>query len=483
MVLPRVKTKDPRGQEQWATRKVRDLPDALELFIERANERGDDPENPAIFIVKNPHLASPQSTARVVQMLENEAVHGRMTRRHVLCVSTRSDIPKEIEKQYMLVEHPLPSREKLLDVLGSLELDEDQKPAEAVLDHLVDACMGLTNVEASDAAALSVVRRDEVVAEEIWGVKAQILHKAKGLSLWRGEESFAQLGGLNTLKQFCLASINNSQPDNPQMQAKGLLLLGVPGSGKSAFAKALGRETQRPTLRLDIGSLMGQYVGQTEENTRDAIAVIDAMAPAVLMVDEVEKALGGGNSSHEVSTRMMGTWLSWLQDHTSDIFTICTCNDIHKIIGPHPEFARVGRFDGLFFVDLPTDEEKNVIWNIYLKRYTKYGVDPKQDRPEDEGWTGAEIEGCCKLAALHQITLVQAAENIVPVAESSETVQGLRNWAADRCLSAMHPGKYQGPEHQAELARSMSFIGNGSPTRKVRRKKRRRPSAKTTEES
>lgn len=481
-VPPRVKTKDPAsGQDVWVGKAIRELPDAIEMFVELAAERGANPELPAVFIIKNPHLTSPQSTSRTVQMLENEAVQGRAERRHVICVSTRGDIPKEIEKQYMLVDHPLPGRDKLMEVLTAIELEEDQVPKPSEWPSLVNACTGLTNVEASNAAALSIVRQERIVPEEIWNVKAQILRKAKGLSLWRGHDSFEDIGGMNSVKEFCLTSIQNSQTDNALMQAKGVMLLGVPGAGKSMFCKALGRETKRPTIRLDIGSLMGQYVGQSESNTRECFQVVDASAPCILMIDEIEKALAAGEQAHEVSTRMVGSTLTWLQDHTSDVFVICTCNDIHKLIGPHPEFARAGRFDGVFFVDLPTKEEKDVIWNIHLKRYGEH-VDKDQPRPNDDEWTGAEIECCVKLAALHKISLVKSAANIVPVATTSETVQSLREWASDRCLSALHTGHYQGPDNLAKRAHGMSFMGSNGGTRKLGKKrpashgkKRRRP--------
>jgi hypothetical protein len=478
---PQRETRDARtNQTRQVDVVISDLPDAIEAFLQLADERGKDSEIPAIFLIKNPHLTSPQTTARTVQVLETEAVRGRAERRHVICVSTRGDIPKEIEKQYMSVEHPLPSREKLLDVLSAIELEPDQVPTEEEMPSLVNACMGLTNVEASNAAALSVVRRDKIVPKEIWSVKAQILRKAKGLSLWRGNDKFADIGGMNNVKDFCLRSIQNSQPDNPLMQAKGVMLLGVPGAGKSKFCKALGHETKRPTIRLDVGALMGQYVGNTESNTRECLQVVDASAPCILMVDEIEKALAAGEHAHEVSTRMIGSVLQWLQDHETDVFVICTCNDIHKLIGPHPEFARAGRFDGIFFVDLPTKEEKEVIWQIHLGRYTELGVDPGQDRPDDENWTGAEIECCVKLAALHKIPLVESAINIVPVSEVSETVQSLREWATNKALSALHPGHYKGPEHLEETAHGMSFLTNGGQ-RKLhrqsvkRKKKRRRP--------
>jgi len=220
------------------------------------------------------------------------------------------------------------------------------------------------------------------------------------------------------------------------------MLLGVPGTGKSAFSKALGAETGRPTLILDIGSLMGSLVGQTETNIRRALQIADAMSPCVMMVDEVEKALSGvassGSSDSGVSPRLFGTFLSWLNDHQSDVFTICTCNDISKL---PPEFSRSERFDGVWFLDLPGVRQKQAIWDINLPMFE---LDPNQPRPKDEQWTGAEIRACCRLAALLDVPLTAAAQNVVPVAvTAAESVGRLRNWASARCLDADKPGIYQ----------------------------------------
>src|SRR5206468_9249123 len=179
-------------------------------------------------------------------------------------------------------------------------------------------------------------------------------------------ETFADLGGLDALKGFTRRALASRKGS---VRARGVLLLGVPGTGKSAFAKALGNETGRPTLVLDVGSLMGSLVGQTEERTRQALRIVDAMAPCVLFVDEVEKALSGvassGQTDSGVSARMFGTFLGWLNDHDSDAFVVCTANDVSKL---PPEFARAERFDGTFFLDLPAAREKEVIWSMYLAR-------------------------------------------------------------------------------------------------------------------
>jgi SpoVK/Ycf46/Vps4 family AAA+-type ATPase len=178
------------------------------------------------------------------------------------------------------------------------------------------------------------------------------------------------------------------------------------------------------------------------------------MAPCVAMIDEVEKAFAGISSSGDsgVTSRMFGTFLSWLNDHESDVFTVCTANDVSRL---PPEFARAERFDGVFFLDLPGRAEKDTIWQLYLGQFE---LDPRQTIPDDTNWTGAEIRACCRLAALLDLPLAQAALNVVPVAvTAAESVQALRGWASGRCLSADSPGLYRQPS------------GGSSPRRRVNR--------------
>ena len=213
-----------------------------------------------------------------------------------------------------------------------------------------------------------------------------------------------------------------------------------PGCGKSAFCKGLGNEMGRPTLLLDLGALYGSLLGATEGNIRQALRVADAMAPCILFVDELEKALSGvgGTGDSGVATRLFGTLLTWLSDHTSDVFFVGTSNDISKL---PPEFARAERFDATFFIDLPHAQEKDLIWAQYRQQFA---IPESQARPDDTSWTGAEIKSCCRLAALLDMTLTQAAHQVVPVAvTAAEQVERLRSWASGRCLSASAPGVYR----------------------------------------
>ncbi len=193
-------------------------------------------------------------------------------------------------------------------------------------------------------------------------------------------------------------------------------------------------------LVLDAGSLLGSLVGQSVERTRQALRIIDAMAPCVAMINEVEKAFAGVNGSGDsgVSSRRFGTFLSWLNDHESNVFVVCTANDVSRL---PPEFGRSERFDRIFVLDLLGRSEKDAIWQIYREHFE---ISSDQRQPDDSQWTEAEIRACCRLAALLDMPLTAAAQNVVPVAvTAAESVDRLRSWASGRCLSAERAGVYQ----------------------------------------
>ena len=351
-------------------------------------------------------------------------------------------IPTELEKLLVVVEHDLPDRTQLESIAQGIATQDGEIPVGEELGTVLDAAAGLTRFEAEGAFALSLVRHGHLAADSIWELKSQTLTKSGLLQLHRGSERFDTLGGLSGMKAFCLRSMHRQGHANPLKRPKGVLLLSPPGCGKSQFCKCLGTECGRPTLILDIGSLMGSLVGSTEANIRQALKIADAMSPCVVMVDEVEKALAGvassGSTDSGVTARLFGTFLTWLNDRTSDCYVVCTCNDISKL---PPEFSRSERFDGIWFLDLPGREQKDAIWDIYLRLFE---LDPDQTRPKDDQWTGAEIRACCRLAAVLDIPLSAAALNVVPVAvTAAESVERLRQWASGRCLDAEAGGIYR----------------------------------------
>jgi hypothetical protein len=459
-----VLTQEPDEAEREITQLARsrgwklaawDVAGGLRVPSEPGTYRGDaQPGDPLAVLRAVPTLADRDGTALVLlhnfhKFLGNpevsqttfaQLIAGKQQRTFLIVLAPVVQIPVELEKLFVVLEHSLPDRGQLERIARELTGDQpEDMPRGDDLQRVLDAAAGLTRYEAEGSFALSLTRHNALRPESIWELKAQALKKNNLLTLHRGGERFDDLGGLANLKDFCRRALRPGRSVKP----RGVLLLGVPGVGKSQFCKALGNEVGRPTLLLDVGALYGSLVGQTEQNVRQALRVADAMSPCVLYCDEVEKALSGLGSSGDsgVSTRLFGTLLTYLSDRTSDVFVVGTCNDIGKL---PPEFSRAERWDGVFFLDLPTAAEKDAIWAMYRRLF---GIPDGQARPDDTSWTGAEIKSCCRLAALLDVPLTQAAHHVVPVAvTAAEQVERLRAWAAGRCLSASAPGIFRREE-------------------------------------
>ncbi len=308
-------------------------------------------------------------SAEVVQALAGQIVAGKQNRTFIVVLSPVVQIPVELEKLFVVLEHDLPTREQLVEIASGIATETGELPDGPERDRY----------EAEGAFSLSLVRHRRVAPDVIWELKSQMLKKSGLLSLHRGQEKFDALGGLTALKAFALRALRRPSRSPTTPRPRGLLLLGVSGTGKSAFCKALGNEIGRPTLVLDIGGLLGSLVGQSEQNVRHALRIADAMAPCVIFVDELEKALSGVNGQGDsgVSTRLFGTLLSWLNDHETDVMVVCSANDVSRL---PPEFTRAERFDAVYFLDLPGAEQREAIWRQYLAQYR---LDLDQAKPED----------------------------------------------------------------------------------------------------
>jgi hypothetical protein len=381
----------------------------------------------------------------IIQALARQIHAGKNSRCVVIVLAPVVQIPAELEKLFTVVDHELPGHAQLEEIARGVATQDGELPSGDEFSRVIEAAAGLTASEAENAYSLSLVRHGTLKAKTLWEIKAGQLKKSGLVSIHRGTENFQQLGGLDNLKAFCLRAMRRQSEGTVSNRPRGVLLLSPPGCGKSQLAKALGNETGRPTVVLDVGALLGSLVGQSESNVRAALKLADAMAPCVVFCDELEKALAGATSSGQtdsgVTARVFGSLLQWLNDHDSDVFFVGTCNDASKL---PPEFARAERFDGVFFVDLPGRNQKDAIWGIYTAHYS---LDAKQARPDDTNWTGAEIKSCCRLASLLDVPLVQAAQNVVPVAGTAgDKIEGLRQWASGRCLSADRAGVYSRSE-------------------------------------
>jgi SpoVK/Ycf46/Vps4 family AAA+-type ATPase len=387
-----------------------------------------DGETPILLVLRNYH----QFLGAIdnVQAVERQIIAGKSRRAFVIMLAPVVHIPVELEKLFQVLEHPLPDKEELRQIAKEV-IGNDELPDDDTMLRVLDAAAGMTRYEAEGAFSLSIVEHGKLLPEPIWALKANMLRQSAALRLYRGE--IPTLGGLDNLANFCHRALSSTGHNE---RAKGVMLLGVSGSGKSAFCKRLGHSVHRPTLVLDIGGLMGSLVGQTEAALRKALKQIDAMSPCVVMIDEIEKAITTNGNDGGVSARILGSLLTWLNDRESDSFVICTANDISKL---PTEFTRAERFDGIFFVDLPDTAARERIWAIYEQ---EFGLEAPE-RPNDEDWTGAEIKACCRLSKLLDVSLSDASQNVVPVAQTaSESINALRTWASGRCLDAASPGIY-----------------------------------------
>src|SRR5262245_853802 len=258
----------------------------------------DDPPqgSSALLVLVNFHRFL--TSAEIVQGLVRQITDGKQRRTFVVVLSPVVQIPTELEKLFVVLEHELPCRAQLAEIARGIATEEGELPSGADLERLLDSAAGLTHYEAEGAFALSLARHGRVTADVVWELKAQTLKKSGLVGLHRGSERFEQLGGLENLKAFALRALRpRTESRSTLCRPRGILLVSPPGCGKSQFAKALGHETQRPTLTIDIGGLMGSLVGQTEQNVRRALRIADAMAPCLLFCDEIEKGLAGAASS------------------------------------------------------------------------------------------------------------------------------------------------------------------------------------------
>lgn len=384
----------------------------------------------------------------------------------IIMAHSSAQVPPELNEMLWRVDHDLPNMEERSRVVEQIGVGGNvRRPTPEEVHTVAKLTGGLTRGQLEGVVSLSYVRHREISFNEISHQKAKIINEGGLLRLHEPEGGFDTLGGLDGVKRFLSQAM---RPDRPEdTMARGVLLLGVPGVGKSQLAKALGAEINRPTLSMDIGALMGGIVGETEERTRQALSIADSVAPAVLYVDEIEKALGGmasgGDHDSGVGSRLFGSLLTWLNDHTSDIFFIATANDVSRL---PKEFLRAGRFDGLFFIDQPTEESREVIWDLYLSQF-KINADEK--RPDDTNWTGAEIKSCCRLSRLLDVPLVEAARQVVPVSvTAAEQINELRLWANKRCTDADTGETYIAAKAANRTKKTTKKVAKKKPTPRKR---------------
>lgn len=326
----------------------------------------------------------------------------------IIIVSDILKIPRELEKYITILE---------MDYLNSDEIRQiimdfiNENHVEVVGDKLVDelavAFKGLTEFEINNLLALSYADDGELKRNDlrlIFEQKQQMIKKAGILEMIPLKETIDDIGGLENLKEWFIrkAKVYKNMDEAKRYgvdMPKGILIAGIPGCGKSLSAKAAANLFEVPLLRLDMGRLMGKYVGESEANLRSAIALAEAISPCVLWIDELEKAfagIGGSGGAAEVTTRLFGNFLTWMQEKESPAFVVATANDIIKL---PPELLRKGRFDEIFYVGLPNEAEREKIFKIHIEKRRKQdlkNIQISQLVSKTQGFSGADIEGVVK---------------------------------------------------------------------------------------
>ncbi|MDX2212210.1 MAG: AAA family ATPase [Oculatellaceae cyanobacterium bins.114] len=437
------------GQPRNVTQHNTLAPEAAIEWVVRQRE-------PGIFVFKDlhPFIEAPA----VTRWLRDAIASFKDMQKAIVLMSPVQNIPIELEKEIAVLDFPLPDMSELNQVLTQ-QLDQI-RPARRITtetrEKLLKAALGLTRDESEKVyrkAQVTAGRLTEAEVDVVLSEKKQLIRRNGILEYIEEDETIDAVGGLEELKKW-LRQRSNAFTERAREyglpQPKGMLILGVPGCGKSLIAKTTARLWGLPLLRLDMGRVYdGSMVGRSEANLRNALKTAESISPTILFIDEIDKAFAGSTGSADsdggTSSRIFGSFLTWMQEKTSPVFVMATANRVERLPG---EFLRKGRFDEIFFVDLPNAEERKEIFNIHLtKRRRDIGrFDLDQLVNVCDGFSGAEIEQAL-IAAMYeafagdreftQLDIIAAIKATLPLSKTmSEQVTALRDWARQRARPA-----------------------------------------------
>lgn len=428
-------------------------------------------DKPALLVLLDAHVYFEGRMAdnRVVRKIRDTVglLKGGFVPKNVVLLSSRLVLPNELQKDVTIVDFDLPDyhdiKKSLVEIInanrsnGKIQFKLD----DTGIENLAKSAQGLTLQEAENAFARAMVERGcldndsiDIIVEE----KRQIIKKTGVLEYIKSDLNLEDVGGLGNLKKWLRKRNQSWQSEAAEYNLpapKGVLITGVPGCGKSLIAKAISAFWKLPLLRMDIGRIFSGIVGSSEENMRNAIKTAEAVAPSILWIDEIEKGFSGvgGSNDSGTSTRVFGTFLTWMQEKKHSVFVVATANNIHTLPS---EMMRKGRFDEIFFVDLPTLEERKAIFNVHLKKrinndkvrgsFSWEGEIIDELAQETEGFVGAEIENVVVAAIFEAFSekrsvqredFQKAIANTVPLAVTqAEQIKGIREWANVRAVAA-----------------------------------------------
>jgi ATP-dependent 26S proteasome regulatory subunit len=412
---------------------------ALEL-IERLT-----PTNPAVFLLKDFHLFL--TDISVARKLKNLTKVLRNQSKNIIIIADEVNIPESLKDIITVLDFQLPQPSEIKKELLRVQESLGYNIPEASLNSLVSSCQGLSLERIRRVLSKIIATYKEVNIESlelIFAEKRQIISKTQILEFYPSKDKISDIGGLNNLKLWLKrrsGSLSKKAIEYGLPSPRGLLLVGVQGTGKSLTAKAIANEWNLPLLRLDIGKLFGGIVGESESRMRQMIQLSEAVSPCVLWIDEIDKAFSGIDNQGDSGTtsRVLATFITWLSEKESSVFVVATANNIYKL---PPEILRKGRFDEIFFIGLPNDKEKELIFKVHLSRlrpksWTSYDISYLAKSARN--FSGAEVEESIT-EAMHiafsenrEFTTEDIAlsiEQFIPLAElNHDKIDELQEWA------------------------------------------------------
>lgn len=415
----------------------------LEEFLKLVREDGY--EKDTFLVLKDIHeeLKNPRIIA-LLKRISEDNLYREEYNTTIFIISEITVIPKEIENYITMFDIPLPTNKEILKIVNEFIDDLNIYVEQEIIDEIAISFKGLSEFQIKQILNLAyqdggyIDKNDKKL---ILREKEQFIKKSAMLEIVNFTETIDDIGGLENLKKWLKRKAKIFSNLDKAMKfgvdvPKGIMIIGMPGCGKSLTAKATASLFEIPLVRLDVGRLLGKYVGESECNMRKALKLSEAISPCVLWVDEIEKAFSGvGNNSdgNGVTTRLFGQFLTWMQEKDNTVFIVATANDISKIPA---EFLRKGRFDELFFVDLPCGEERRNILKIHLKKRNKWSHDINTIEliKKTEGYSGADLEAVVKdtieLAFINgneKITTEDLKKSIEETKSISKTLEGKIN--------------------------------------------------------
>lgn len=372
----------------------------LEQFLKLTLDDGFD--NETFLVLKDVHgeLNDPKIIS-LLKKISEDNLYNENYYATIFIVSEIVVIPKELENYITVFDIPLPTNTEILEIINNFITDLNIEVEQEIINDIAISFKGLNEFQIKQILNLAYqdggfIDKDDKLL--ILKEKEQFIKKSGMLEIVNFSETIDDIGGLENLKKWLerkakiFANLDKAIKFGVDVP-KGIMIIGMPGCGKSLTAKATASLFEIPLVRLDVGRLLGKYVGESENNMRNALKLSEAIAPCVLWIDEIEKAFAGVGSEggNEVTTRLFGQFLTWMQEKENTVFIVATANDISRM---PPEFLRKGRFDELFFVDLPNGEERKKIIDIHLKKRNKWNknIDSIALIKETAGFNGADIE-------------------------------------------------------------------------------------------